>query len=71
MLTRVKSRGKSQTKLFEKPVSTMAGQAASRTAIDTQLGFRQRSPRKPKQGWAVIFYYSLRNSQLFYKISKR
>ena len=32
------------------PVQTMAGQAASRAAIDTQSGFRQRSSRKPKRG---------------------
>ena len=33
----------------------MAGQAASRAVIDTQLHFRQRSVRKPKRVW-VIFY---------------
>ena len=50
MLTRVKSRGKFCVhEHTDKPVSTMAGQAASRAAIDTQLDFRQRSPRKPKR----------------------
>lgn len=29
----------------------MAGQAASRALIDTESGFRQRSPRKPKRVW--------------------
>ena len=35
------------------PVSTMAGQAASRASIDTRLRFRQRSARKPKRVWAA------------------
>lgn len=39
--------------LYGNPVSTMAGQAASRAAIDTQLDFRQRRPRKPKRMWAA------------------
>lgn len=53
------------------PVSTMAGQAASRAAIDTQLYFRQRSTRKPKRVWImtsnmvspVNFCHNLRDSQ--------
>lgn len=53
MLTRVKSRGKFCIKDADKPVSTMAGQAASRAVSDKQLDFRQRSPRKPKRVWVI------------------
>lgn len=37
MLTGVKSRGKP---VYQEPVQTMAGQAASSATIDTWLGFR-------------------------------